>query len=213
MTAKTLEEELKEALAAKAQPEFKLLDEEAHILAVFQDIQKPNYKRIRKLATKLYGELPDGIQRRLCLDVLRAEDPVNYLKLITNKIHDCALLTKKFIDEGHHGMIFTGVNGCDIYPITLKCLPKWLEEGKGWDPEQEMILLHDSVNVWMKEYNKERFYGKALLYPCFGFTGDPRIIEMTLIENTSGMVQYPGTKYFVRQGAEAATEAYMQGKT
>ncbi|MCY1299293.1 hypothetical protein D9M70_488160 [compost metagenome] len=116
-----------------------------------------------------------------------------------NKIRDCAILVENFIKDGNHGMLFTGNNGLDVYPIKLDTRDNWLTEGTKWDPEQEMIIQHDAANNWMKEHDKGTFYGKVVLFPQFGFSGEPRIVEMAC-GDTEGMVKYPGTNYFVKKG-------------
>lgn len=72
-----------------------------------------------------------------------------------------------------------------------------MTEGKQWDPEQEMIIQHEAADNWMKDHNKGYFLGKVVLFPMFGFSGEPRIIEMKC-GDTDGLVKYPGTNYYVR---------------
>ncbi len=176
---------------------FEALEQESAILKVFEDIKNPNDKKVKKLAAKLYSEVTNEVQKRLCRDVYRADQPLTYLRSCSSKIRDCAILIEQFIEDGCHGMIFTGKNGCDVYPVKLDTRENWLTEGKQWDPEQEMLIAHDAVNNWMKEHDKGRFFGKVALFPMFGFSGEPRIIEMACGDVT-GMVKYPGTNYYVR---------------
>lgn len=180
--------------------EYDTLEQESAVLAMFQDIKNPNAKKVKKLAVRLYNELPLEIQKRLCRDIYRADDPVKYMNSCIDKIHDCAILVKQFIEEGKHGMLFTGKNGTDIYPIQLDTRSNWLDEGKRWDPEQEMIIAHEAADSWMREHNKGYFFGKVVLFPTFGFSGEPRIIEMAC-GDTEGMVKYPGTNFYVKPGA------------
>ena len=181
--------------------EYDTLEQESAVLAMFQEIKNPNAKKVKKLAARLHNELPLDIQKRLCRDIYRADDPVKYMNSCINKIHDCAILVKQFISEGKHGMLFTGKNGTDIYPIQLDTRSNWLEEGKRWDPEQEMIIAHEAAQDWMKTYDKGYFFGKVVLFPTFGFSGEPRIIEMSC-GDTKGMVKYPGTNFYVKQGTD-----------
>lgn len=177
--------------------EFDALEQESAILKFFEDMKNPNDKKIKKLAAKLYGEVKNDIQKRLCRDVYRADQPLKYVRSCIAKIRDCAILIEQFIEDGCHGMIFTGKDGCEVYPVKLDTRENWLTEGTRWDPEQEMIIQHDCVNNWMKEHNKGYFFGKVVLFPMFGFSGEPRIVEMSC-GNTEGMVKYPGTNYYVR---------------
>lgn len=179
--------------------EYDTLEQESAVLAMFQEIKKPNAKKVKKLAARLHNELPLEIQRRLCRDIYRADDPVKYMNSCIDKIHDCAILVKQFIEEGKHGMLFTGKNGTDIYPIQLDTRSNWLEEGKRWDPEQEMIIQHEAAQDWMQTHDKGYFFGKVVLFPTFGFSGEPRIIEMSC-GDTKGMVKYPGTNFYVKPG-------------
>lgn len=185
--------------------EYDTLEQESAVLAMFQDIKNPNAKKVKKLAARLYNELPLEIQKRLCRDIYRADDPVKYMNSCIDKIHDCAILVKQFIEEGKHGMLFTGKNGTDIYPIQLDTRSNWLDEGKRWDPEQEMIIAHEAADSWMREHNKGYFFGKVVLFPTFGFSGEPRIIEMSCGDVT-GMVKYPGTNFYVKPGANTGIQ-------
>lgn len=179
--------------------EYDTLEQETSVLAMFKEIKNPNAKKVKKLAAKLALELPLEIQRCLCRDIYRAHDPIKYLNSSIDKINDCAILIKQFTEEGKHGMIFTGKYGTDIYPIQLDTRANWLEEGVRWDPEQEMIIAHEAVDSWMKDNNKGYFYGKVVLFPTFGFSGEPRVIEAAC-GDTTGMVKYPGTNFYVRPG-------------
>ncbi len=173
------------------------IEQESAILEVFEQLKNPNDKKVKKLAAKLYSEVTNEIQKRLCRDVYRADEPLKYLRTCINKIRDCAILIEQFIEEGAHGMIFTGKDGCDVYPVQLNTRENWLKEGKRWDPEQETIIQHNAVDEWMKTHDKGYFFGKVVLFPQFGFSGEPRIIEMRC-GDTTGMVKYPGTNYYVR---------------
>lgn len=177
--------------------EFDTLKQESAILDMFEALKNPNPKKVKKLASRLYAECTLEVQKRLCRDIYRADDPVKYMKSCISKIRDCAILVEQFIADGCHGMIFTGANGVDVYPVQLATRESWLNEGKRWDEEQEMIIQHDCINNWMKEHDKGYFYGKVVLFPKFGFSGEPRIIEMAC-GDTEGMVKYPGTNYFVK---------------
>ncbi|QTH80417.1 hypothetical protein PA10_00219 [Pseudomonas phage pPa_SNUABM_DT01] len=191
--------------------EYDTLEQESSVLEMFMAIKNPNAKKVKKLAARLYNELPLEIQKRLCRDIYRAHDPVLYMTTCYNKIHDCAILVKQFIEDGCHGMIFTGKNGTDTYPIKLDTRTNWLNEGKRWDPEQEMIIQHEAVNSWMRDHDKGYFFGKVVLFPTFGFSGEPRIIEMAC-GDTEGMVKYPGTDFYVKAGAELDVQAVARAQ-
>lgn len=180
--------------------EHDTLKQESAILDKFEALKNPNAKKVKKLAARLYNECTLEIQKRVCRDIYRADDPVKYMRSCIDKIRDCAMLIEQFIADGCHGMIFTGKNGTDVWPIQLNTRESWLTEGKRWDEEQEMIIQHDCVNNWMKEHDKGRFYGKVVLFPKFGFSGEPRIIEMAC-GDVEGMVKYPGTNYYVKPQA------------
>lgn len=185
--------------------EFDTLKQESAILDMFEAIKNPNYKKVKKFAARMYNECTLEIQKRLCRDIYRADDPVKYMRSCIAKIRDCAILVEQFIEDGCHGMIFTGANGTDVWPVqlTTRIAVSWLEDGKRWDEEQEMIIAHDCANNWMKEHDKGYFYGKVVLFPKFGFSGEPRIIEMAC-GDTEGMVKYPGTNYYVKPEATHA---------
>jgi hypothetical protein len=182
-------------------PEYDNLREESAILDIFEAMKNPNPKKVINLARRLHGEVTSDIQKRLCRDIARADQPLVYMRACINKIRDCAILVKQFVAEGGHGMLFTGKDGLDVYPITLDTRSNWLTEGAKWDPEQEMIIQHDAANNWMRDNNKGSFYGKVVLFPQFGFSGEPRIIEMAC-GDTEGMQKYPGTNYYVRKGVD-----------
>lgn len=182
--------------------EYDTLAQESAILDQFEAIKNPNAKKVKKFAARMYNECTLEIQKRLCRDIYRADDPVKYMKSCISKIRDCAILVEQFIEDGCHGMIFTGANGVDVWPVmlTTRIETNWLKDGKRWDEEQEMIIAHDCANNWMKEHDKGYFYGKVVLFPKFGFSGEPRIIEMAC-GDTEGMVKYPGTNYYVKPQA------------
>ena len=182
--------------------EYDVLEQEAALLDMFEAIKNPNAKKVKKFAARMYNECQLEIQKRLCRDIFRADDPVKYMNSCITKIRECAQLVAQFTAEGSHGMIFTGKFGTDVYPVKVEIRPgcKWLTEGTPWDPEQEMVMAHDAVNAWMRDHDKGYFFGKVVLFPQFGFSGEPRIIEMAC-GDTEGMVKYPGTNYYVKPGA------------
>lgn len=198
-------------MAATVGVEYDTLEQESAVLELFMAVKNPNPKKIKKLAARLYAEMPLEIQKRLCRDIYRADDPVRYMTSCYNKIHDCAILVKQFIEDGFHGMIFTGKNGTDTYPVKLDTRSNWLTEGTRWDLEQEMILQHEAAKSWMHDHDKGYFFGKVVLFPTFGFSGEPRIIEMSC-GDTTGMVKYPGTDFYVRANAGLDSQSVAQAR-
>lgn len=176
------------------------LEEESAILDLFEQIKNPKHKKVRAFAIRMYAECTSEVQKRLCRDIYQAPEPVKYMYECIDKIRQCAVIIKQFVADGCHGMIFTGKNGDEVYPVKLDTRENWLTEGKEWDPEQEMIIQHDCANNWMKEHDAGHFLGKVVLFPEFGFSGIPRIIEMRC-GDVEGMVKYPGTDYYVPKSA------------
>jgi predicted transcriptional regulator len=190
--------------------EYDTLEQESAILARFEALKNPNAKKVKKLAAKLHDEVTFDIQKRLCRDIYRAHDPLVYMRSCIEKIRDCSILIEQFIEDGAHGMIFTGKNGSTVYPVKLNTPGHWLKEDERWDPEQEMLIQHDAANAWMKEHDRGYFFGKVVLFPKFGFSGEPRVIEMECSSDTEGMKRYPGTNYFVNDKLENAKTMYAK---
>lgn len=157
-------------------PSEDALTQEASILKHFEDLgDKKNPKKVKKLATRLYGQSPHTVQKKLCRDILMAADPVGYVERCIAMINDCSTIVQQFVEDGCHGMIMMGN---DVYPVKLKTLAKWLEENKRWDPEEEAKIQKDAAQEWLNAYEKDWFFGKVVLFPNFGFSGVPRIIEI-----------------------------------
>jgi len=178
-------------------PSDDALNQESAILDQFEAMGVKNPKKIVKLAQRLYAESTHPVQKRLCRDISISADPVKYVTRCIGLIRDCAVIMKQFMDDGCHGMIFTGRDGDEVYPIKLDTRENWLTENKQWDPEQEMIIQNQAADAWLREHDKGYFYGKVVLFPNFGFSGIPRIIEMQCVNDTSGLVKYPGTNFYV----------------
>lgn len=177
--------------------EYDTLEQESAILDMFDAIKNPNHKKVRNLAKRLLMESKLDIQKRLCRDILRSDKALTYVRDCIAKIRDCALLVEYFIEDGYHGMVFTGKDGKEVWPIKLSSINlKWFTEGKPWCPEEEMRIQHDAANALMKEKDIGYFHGKVVLFPKFGFSGEPRIIEMQCGGKTEGQVRYPGTNYW-----------------
>lgn len=195
--------------------QYDTLEQESSILDQFDAIKNPNHKKVKKLAWRLLHESKLEVQRKLCRDVLQADNALDYVRECVAKIRDCALLVQYFIEDGHHGMIFTGEDGKEVWPVTLSSINlKWFTEGKPWCPEEEMRIQHDAANALMKEKDIGYFHGKVVLFPKFGFSGEPRIVEMQCGAGTEGQVRYPGTNYWYTPTSEiTARVARKQGGT
>lgn len=172
--------------------------QESTILKVFKDANLKNPKKVRSMATRLLKETTLPIQRQLLMDLIAAGNPLEYLRYCIDHVEQCAVIIKQFIDDGCHGMIMTGHKCRTIYPVKLDTRENWLKADDLWNEEDELLIQHEAANNFMKEYNKGYFLGKVVLFPHFGFSGIPRVIEMQCTHDTEGLVRYPGTNFFVK---------------
>lgn len=172
--------------------------QESAILKVFKDANLKNPKKVRSMATRLLKETTLPIQRQLLMDLIVAGNPLKYLHYCIDHVEQCAVIIKQFIDDGCHGMIMTGHKCRTIYPVKLDTRENWLKADDLWNEEDELLIQHNAAEMWMKEYDKGYFLGKVVLFPHFGFSGIPRVIEMQCSTDTEGMKRYPGTNYFVK---------------
>lgn len=154
------------------------LEQESAILKEFQKHKTNNPKKIVKLANKLYNEAKYEIQKKLCLEIINAADPVKYLDYCINRIYDFAIIMEEELTKGNHGVIFTGPKGDIIFPIKLKVLEHWIN-GDKWNEEDEYEILLQSVTNFMESNNRKSIKAKALLFPKFGFSGIPRMFEIS----------------------------------
>lgn len=167
--------------------------QEEVVLNYFRDNFTTNPKKLKALARRIAPTCAPFIQNGLITSIILAEDPVKYLRKAIQQFEEMAGVIKQLLASGAHGMIIVKD---DIYPIEVKTLTKWLDEGDPWDPEQEMLLQHDFCNAWMKEHNKGYFHGKVVLFKAFGFSGIPREIELRCVKDTKNLKRYPGTNYY-----------------
>jgi hypothetical protein len=152
-----------------------------------------NPKKLKKFAQRLMQVTTSEVQLRLLQDIMIDRDPVKYVRDCAAKIRDCAVVIRQFVEDGCHGMIM--INNT-VYPVQLKTQEKWLKEDKLWDPTDEMEIQHHAANDWMRQHDKGYFLGKVVLFPQFGFSGIPRIVEMQCTKEVDGLTRYPGTNFF-----------------
>lgn len=169
------------------------LSQESVILDVIEKQNFTNPKKLKKFAQRLLGVTTNRVQRYLLTDILVAKDPVKYTNECISKIRDCAAIIQQFVDDGCHGMIMIKNN---VYPVVLDTQKTWLAENKAWHPDDESLIQHQAAEMWMKEHDKGYFLGKVILFPNFGFSGVPNIIEMQCSTDVKGMKRLPGTNYF-----------------
>lgn len=156
------------------------LTQENLVLRRFKELNTRNPKKLVQFAKKLYGEVETTLQRKFCLDIINADNPVKYLEECMGLIYDCANLIEGFIETGHHGMMFTGDDGKTVHPLKLNTRENWLKEGQRWDPEQEREIMYELCEQWMVETNQTLVHTKILLFPKFGFSGIPRMLTCRL---------------------------------
>lgn len=172
--------------------------QESTILKVFKDANLKNPKKVRAMATRLLKETTLPIQRQLLMDLIAAGNPLKYLHYCIDHVEQCAVIIQQFIDDGCHGMIMTGHKCRTIYPVKLDTRENWLKADDRWNEEDEQLIRIKSAEEWMKEYDKGYFLGKVVLFPQFGFSGVPGVIEMQCTTETDGLSRYPGTNYFAK---------------
>lgn len=154
-------------------PEVDSLTLEIAILDQFKGLTNP--KKIRKLATKLYGQATNTIQKKLCLDLIKSKDPIAKLEHCVTLIEDTSIIIEELVESGHHGMI---IMGKDISPVKIDTLKKWLVSDDRWSLEDEFEIQNRVAEDWLRTNGKTEFLGKVVLFPQFGFSGVPRIIEV-----------------------------------
>lgn len=156
-----------------------VLQNESDILDYFRDPKLTNPKKIRRLAQRLYFKCKTDLQRKVCTDILEARDPLFMIRDYLSKIDDFVILSKDFIDQGYHGMIFTGDNGDVVYPVTLDTLPHWLDDPNNpWNEDDEKEIIYNVAKSYADTVTNPRVLVKVVLFPDFGFSGIPRIHEI-----------------------------------
>jgi len=179
-------------------PYLDSMAQESGIIKIFKDANLKNPKKVRSMAVRLLKDATLPVQRNLLMDLIQADNPLKYLNYCIDHVEQCAVIIEQFINDGCHGMIMTGHKCRTIYPVKLNTQQNWLKADDRWNEEDELKIQHDAANAWMKEHDKGYFLGKVVLFPQFGFSGQPRVIEMQCSDDTEGMERYPGTNYFVR---------------
>jgi hypothetical protein len=151
-------------------------EEEKVILQYFKDNWVANPKKLRKMALKLAQQpgqkqhLIDGV----LFSILRTKDPIGYIQECFNQHDDYTAIFQDFIAAGHHGVIV--VNRL-IYSVTLSTRKNWLKFEDRWNIDEEIEIMEQSARNWMQQHDKEKFVGKVMLFPVFGFSGHFRRIQ------------------------------------
>jgi hypothetical protein len=146
--------------------------EERVVFDHFQANWTTNPKKLQKLATRMIqsGEYSEYLVEGVLKSVLLTRDPLGYLKECLKQHDDYSVLIPDFIEQGYHGIIKDKWTDT-LYPIEVKALAKWLKLEDRWAEEQEIEIMETAVTSWMKAYNFDKFDGKVLLFPIFGFSG------------------------------------------
>lgn len=155
------------------------LENESQILEHFKDLPN-NPKKIKKLAMKLHNESNSDLQRMLCMDIINAPKPKAYIDFCVRRIEEFAMIMEEEIAKGNHGVLFVGKKGDIVYPIRLNTVERWLHEKEQWTAEDEFEIQKDSVKIFMESMGSKHLLAKVVLFPQFGFSGIPRMIEMNL---------------------------------
>lgn len=156
-------------------PDKDALNIESELLKKFEGLT--NAKKIKKLATRLLSEADNEIAKMVCMDIIKAKDPCEKLKRSISLINDASVLVEEFIEQGAHGMI---IIGSDTYTVEVKTMSKWLDQKDKWTEEDEVDIQYKAAEDWLRAYNQKKFLGKVVLFSQFGFSGVPRLIEVTL---------------------------------
>lgn len=146
---------------------------ETQALLNFEGVDHP--KKIVKLAKRLHGQTKSAIQKKLYFNLSYAKDPVQRLDDYRRTVIDATDIIAQFLAEGNHGMI---IESGLVYPVNLKTMKSWLEDGKEWDPSDEEEIQFKCAENWLVTHGKTHFLGKVVLFPEFGFTGVPRLVEI-----------------------------------
>ncbi len=173
------------------------LSEESIILREFQEFKFPKHPmKVKKLALRMLRERTNltDLQIQMITDIAVAKNSAKKAQEFIDRIQDCAIVIKDLIEDGCHGMIM--LTGDRIYPIKLDTRENWLDPEKPWDIEDEKLIGIDAVDGLMKELDVGYLYAKVILFPQFGFSGYPRMVELKCHADVSKLRKVPGTKYF-----------------
>lgn len=155
------------------------LEQESGILDYFRNLNTTNPKKIKRLAQRLYFAAQHDLQRKVCKDILDTKDPYGMITDYLNRIDDFIILSKQFVEDGHHGILFTGDNGDIVYPITLDTLPHWLDDPNDkWNEDDEKEIMLNLAKEYLRTTTLKRTLVKVVLFQDFGFSGAPRIFEV-----------------------------------
>lgn len=177
------------------------LTKEGDSLKVFEEFlnrqpkgKRINPKKVQAFARRIAPLCAPHIVNGLILNVLSSKDPVGYLRRCFEEVGVYATMIEEFISTGHHGMVQMAG---DCWPVRLECPAAWLTDGP-WHPDDELMILADSCNGWMRDHNAPYFNGRATLFREFGFSGIPREFEMQCTSTVKGLSKVPGTNYYIK---------------
>lgn len=160
------------------------IDRESELLEVFKKIDLNNSKKVLKLARKLHGTVIHEIQKVFCMEVILSADPSRYIKHCIAVIEDFATLTAEAIANGNHGVMFVGKYRDVLIPVKLDVLPQWLKADEPWHPDDERQIMTDAAMAYMHERGLKTFQTKVVLFPQYGFSGEPLQLDLKLTKET-----------------------------
>jgi hypothetical protein len=157
------------------------LEQEGRVLKYFEDHFTTNIKKLKKLALRLMNdpEVPAHAKRGVVSSVLKAGDPVKFLKEAFKEINDIPIIMQALRDDGNHGMI---MDQDQIYGFEIRANPKWLRRDDRWNPDDEQDIMNDSIEAFMEKHLLQSFRGKILLFKEFGFSGMPRMVDQAFTQ-------------------------------
>lgn len=155
------------------------LKQESAILDILK-ANMSNPKKLLKLVTKLHDESPHELQRKLCIQILQADNPKQYVDYCIRRIEDFATVMEHEIANGNHGIIFVGKDGDIVYPIKLDVIASWLDATKPWTADDEYDIMETAVKSYMANNNRKSILAKVVLFPQFGFSGVPRMFDISI---------------------------------
>ena len=142
------------------------LDVESSLIAQFDGLNR--HKDIIKLNAKIFSQAKDESTKMFCKSVAASKKPLEYLDFCRRRIADSRLIKNDLIAAGNHGML---VYNRVVYGVKVDTRENWLHEDKEWTQEDEDEILERLVRAWMKENGFNKFKGKIVLFPEFGFSG------------------------------------------
>lgn len=150
------------------------LEQENCVIDYFFDNWAPKKKNIYKIAKRIYAQVPRFIQRSILDNILSGSvDPVEYMKACFDEKAEWAIILKRMLKEGNHGIIW---NNQEVYGFDLNTNQRWLndKQQKRWHPDDEWAIMKDAIDLWEKKHGVDTFEGKIMLFTEYGFSGMPR---------------------------------------